>query len=161
LDAISSVLFGWLLWDGTGRAYGVYGDMRTEFSLENLKGRENISWFWTETYRLHKTKQENIDWERSQNVQLQYIRGVEPLYSSIRWLFVFLLSVTLNCFLEAQNFHDCWRNAASWFVFNGYHLAEWLSTCELLMFIFQIQFLSQPERWCSWFWAASCFKASS
>jgi len=29
------------------------------------------------------------------------------------------------------------------------------------MSIFQIQFLSQPERWCPWFWTASCFKASS
>jgi len=29
------------------------------------------------------------------------------------------------------------------------------------MSIFQIQYLSQPERWCSWFWTTSCFKASS
>jgi len=112
LGAVSSVLFGWLHRDGTVRACRVYGDMHTEFLLENLKGRKNISWFWTETYWPFKTKQEFLDWKRSRNVQLQYIRGVEPLCSSIRWLFIFLVSMT-DWFLEAQNFRDCWRNAAS------------------------------------------------
>jgi hypothetical protein len=45
LGPVPSVLFGWLHWDGTFRACRVYGDMHTEFSLENLKRRENISWF--------------------------------------------------------------------------------------------------------------------
>lgn len=43
LVALSSVLFGLLHRDGTVRECRVYGDMHTEFLLENLKGRENIS----------------------------------------------------------------------------------------------------------------------
>jgi hypothetical protein len=70
--------------------------------------------------------------------------------------------MTLHCFMEAQK--------ASW-VLNTYCRSHSflmtvlicvVSICELLTYVFQIQLFSQwPEGWHSWFWAATCFKASS